>query len=316
MRNSDHTLVNHPLAFSILLIPSVVTSTYFNYKTTIMPDTFFTLITGASEGFGKALAIECARRKMNLILVSLPGPELHSLASFIKRNYSVAIIIIEKDLCKDESCLEVYTEIKALNLQVNMLINNAGIGGTAFFEEGSIDLYDKQIKLNVLATTLITRLFLTTLKRNKHSYILNVGSMASFFHLPKKQVYGATKSFIYSFSKSLRRELKKDRIYVSVLCPGGMNTNLSLTLMNKTGSWLSRLSVMNPEEVVPIAIDGLLKKKEVIIPGRVNKFFMFLDKTLPSVIKRILTSHGMKKINAANSFSRYLSPEPIKNAQQ
>lgn len=270
------------------------------------------MITGASEGFGKALAIECARRKMNLVLVSLPGPELHSLTSFIKRNYTVDVIIVEKDLCKDESCMEVYKEIKSLNLKVNMLINNAGIGSTAFFEEGSVDLYDKQIKLNVLATTLITRLFLAMLKRNKHSYILNVGSMASFFYLPKKQVYGATKSFIYSFSKSLRQELKKDKVHVSVLCPGGMNTNLSLTLMNKTGNWLSRLSIMNPEDVVPIAIDGLLARKEVIIPGRVNKFFMFLDKTLPAVIKRIITRHGMKKINATNSFSRYLSPEPIK----
>ena len=269
------------------------------------------MITGASEGFGKALAIECARRKMNLILVALPGPELRSLTNFIKRNYPVDVMIIEKDLCKDEGCMEVYNEIAALNLQVNMLINNAGIGSTALFEEGSINFYEKQIKLNVLATTLITRLFLEMLKRNKHSYILNVGSMASFFYLPKKQVYGATKSFIYSFSKSLRKELKKDTVHVTVLCPGGMNTNLPLILMNKTGSWLSRLSVMNPEEVVPIAIDGLLKKKEVIIPGRLNKFFMFLDTALPEAIKKIITGRGMKKLNANNSYSRYLTPEPV-----
>ncbi len=269
------------------------------------------MITGASEGFGNALAIECARRKMNLILVALPGPELHSLTNFIKRNYPVDVMIIEKDLCKDEGCMEVYNEITALNIEVNMLINNAGIGSTTFFEEGSISFYEKQIKLNVLATTIITRLFLEMLKRNKHSYILNVGSMASFFYLPKKQVYGATKSFIYSFSKSLRKELRKDKVHVTVLCPGGMNTNLPLTLMNKTGSWLSRLSVMNPEEVVPIAIDGLLKRKEVIIPGRLNKFFMFLDTVLPEAIKKIITGHGMKKLNANNSYSRYLSPEPV-----
>lgn len=269
------------------------------------------MITGASEGFGKALAIECARRKMNLILVALPGPELHSLTHFIKRNYPVDVITIEKDLCKDESCLEVYNQINALNIQVNMLINNAGIGSTVFFEEGSIHLYEKQIKLNVLATTLITRLFLETLKRNNQSYILNVGSMASFFYLPKKQVYGATKSFIYFFSKSLRKELRKNKVHVSVLCPGGMNTNLPLTLMNKTGNWISRLSVMNPEEVVPIAIDGLLKRKGVIIPGRVNKFFMLLDKVLPEAIKKLITGYGMKKLSSNNSYTRYLSPEPV-----
>lgn len=273
-----------------------------------MHNNCYTLITGASEGLGKALAIECASRSMNLILVALPGPELYSLANLIKGNYQVKVICIGKDLCRDESCIELYEEITALQIPVNILINNAGIGSTVLFEDGSPGLYEKQIRLNVLATTLLTRLFLKTLQRNGHSYILNVGSMASFFYLPKKQVYGATKSFIYFFSKSLRRELRKSNVQVSVLCPGGMNTNLALTLMNKTGNCLSRLSVMNPEEVVPVAIDGLLRGKEVIIPGKLNKFFMLLDKILPELIKKIITNQGMKKLNPANSLTRYTTP--------
>jgi hypothetical protein len=271
----------------------------------------YTLITGASEGLGKALAIECASRGMHLILVALPGSELCFLADFIKRNYHVDVISIEKDLCKDESCVQLFNEVTTMKLQVDMLINNAGIGSTLLFEDGSISLFEKQIKLNVLATTLITRLFLEMLKRNSPSYILNVGSMASFFYLPKKQVYGATKSFIHFFSKSLRKELLKDKILVSVLCPGGMNTNPTLTLMNRTGNWLSRISVMNPEEVVPVAIDGLLKGKEVIIPGRVNKIFMLLDKILPDRIIKIITSNGMKKFNPGNSLIRYLPEKPV-----
>jgi short-subunit dehydrogenase len=269
----------------------------------------YTLITGASEGFGKALAIECARRGMNLILVALPGPELHCLGDFIRRNYCVDTVCIEKDLCRDKSCLELFNEVSELNLPVNMLINNAGIGSTVLFEKGSIGLYERQIRLNVLATTLLTRLFLGLLKRHSPSYILNVGSMASFFHLPKKQVYGATKSFIYSFSKSLRKELQDDHIRVSVLCPGGMNTNHAVTLMNRTGNCLSRLSVMNPEDAVPVAIDGLLKGKDVIIPGRLNRLFMLLDKVLPSRIKELITRNGMKKLNADHSLTRYLWKE-------
>jgi short-subunit dehydrogenase len=277
--------------------------------------TTYTLITGASEGLGKALAIECARRRMNLILVALPGPELFSLAEFIKRNYAVDVIAIEKDLCRDESCIELFNEVNALDLPVNMLINNAGIGGTALFEEGSIKLYEKQIKLNVLATTLITRLFLEKLKSNSQSYILNVGSMASFFYLPKKQVYGATKSFIYFFSKTLRKELKKDNVFVSVLCPGAMNTSLDLTLMNKSGNYLSRLSIMNPEDVVPVAIDALLKGKEVIIPGRMNRFFMLLDTILPQGIKKILTGKTMKKIDQDHSLVHYLYKKNCTNVR-
>lgn len=262
----------------------------------------YTLITGASEGFGKALAIECAQRKMNLILVALPGPELYILTNFIRKNYAIEVIGIEKDLSKEEGCFELFNKIALQGLKVNMLINNAGIGSTAAFEEGSVSLFQKQIKVNVLATALITRHFLPLLKKNSPSYILNVGSLASFFCLPNKEVYAATKSFIYHFSKSLYNELKKDNIHVSVLCPGGMNTNLLLTMMNRTGNFLSRLSIMEPEEVAPIAIRALLRKKEVIIPGTMNQLFLALDKVLPGFIKKKLRNRTMRELNPNNRF--------------
>ena len=269
---------------------------------------YYTLITGASEGFGKALALDCARRKMNLVLVALPGVELHDLADFIKLNHDVDVIIIEKDLCKDESCFELFNEVNSLRIQVNILLNNAGIGSTVLFEDGSIKLFEKQIKLNVLATTLITRLFLDMLKRNSPSYILNVGSLASFFPLPKKQVYGATKSFIYYFSKSLRKELKKDNVYVSVLCPGGMYTNTAVKVLI-TGNYLSRISSMDPKEVVPTAMDGLFRKKEVIIPGKLNKIFLLLDILLPAFVKTILMNNTMRTLNQNTGSMRLLPTE-------
>ncbi|HSN60046.1 MAG TPA: SDR family NAD(P)-dependent oxidoreductase [Ferruginibacter sp.] len=154
---------------------------------------YYTLITGASEGFGKALALECAGRKMNIILVALPGPELTNLANFIKRNYSVDAIAIEKDLCKEENCIALFEEVSALKISVNMLINNAGLGSTLLFSEGTIRLYEKQIKLNILATTIVTRLFLGKLETSSPANILNVGSLSCYFILAKKQVYGATK---------------------------------------------------------------------------------------------------------------------------
>ena len=261
----------------------------------------YCLITGASEGFGKALALECASRKMNLILVALPGPELYYLADFIKRNYKVDVIAIEQDLTREENCVDLFDQVSKMELSVNMLINNAGLGSTMLFSEGNFAFYQKQINLNISATTHLTHLFLDMLKTNGPSYILNVGSLSSYFFLAKKQVYGATKSFIYFFSKSLRRELKNDNIHVSVICPGSMNTNLSVTLLLKTSSWICRLSVMNPEEVAPVAITGLLKGKEVIIPGRINKMFLLMDKLLPSFIKKMITGHQMKNIKSVTA---------------
>jgi short-subunit dehydrogenase len=237
---------------------------------------------------------------MNLVLVALPGPELFYLANFIERNYKVEVMVFEKDLTKEEECTRLFKEVCERNCNINILINNAGLGNTQLFSEGSIYFYEQQLKLNVIATTLLTRLFLDMLRNNGPAYILNVGSLCSFFYLAKKQVYGATKSFIYFFSKSLRRELENENIHVSVICPGGMNTNAAVTLLNKKSSWLSRLAVMNPEDVAPIAIDGLLKRKEVIIPGSMNKFFLVLNQLIPAALKKIITNNQMKLLNAAN----------------
>ena len=280
-----------------------------------MDNALYTLITGASEGFGKSLAMECARRKMNLILVALPGAALHSLAEVIKLNYAVEVVIIAKDLCQENSCLELLKEVNALGLQVNILLNNAGIGSTGFFSDETIELYEKQIKLNILATTLITHLFLDMLKQNHPSHILNVGSLACFYPMPKKQVYGGTKSYIYYFSKSLRKELKKNNINVSVLCPGGMNTNPRVKQIINSGNYLSRVSSMEPEEVAPAAIHGLLNKREVIIPGKLNKFFLLLITLLPDFIKTILMNNTIKRLKPDQYSSDFVHQKLPSNQQ-
>jgi short-subunit dehydrogenase len=245
----------------------------------------YTLITGASEGFGKALAIECAKRGMNLILVSLPGVELHRLGEYIINEFGTNVICREHDLSNKEECICLHREITRLDLKVNILINNAGIGGTHFFYERDADHYHRQIELNVVAPTLLTHLFLQDLEKNGPSHILNVSSLAGFFNLPTKQVYGGTKSYLLSFSKSLNSELKRKKIYVSTICPGGMNTNLSQQIQNSNLSGVGRWSVMDPEDVAKLAIDGMLHKKAVIIPGFWNRYFLILNNIFPEWLK-------------------------------
>lgn len=257
---------------------------------------FYTLITGASDGFGKALALECARRKMNLVLVALPGPGLSNLAGFIRKNFLVDVKTFEKDLTNEADCYDLHLDILFQDLHINILINNAGIGNTQMFMETSTEFLKRQIKLNVMATTLLTRLFIPELKKHSPAYLLNIGSLSSFFYLPKKQVYGATKSFIYFFSKCLRLELKHENISVSVACPGGMNTNFSVSMINRTGNFVSRMSILNPEKVAPIVIGKMLKGKAVIVPGRLNQFSMLLNKLLPSFIKNIVTAKLMNDL--------------------
>lgn len=268
-----------------------------------MYNEYYTLITGASEGFGKALALECASRKMNVILVSLPGTGLCNLASLIQREFDVKAVYFEFDLTCRENYELLFNEIKQQGLQINVLINNAGIGGTHLFVEKDTDFYIRQIELNVIAPTLLSHLFIQNVPEDCETHILNVSSLAGFFALPRKQVYGGTKSYLLAFSKSLRRELRSRKIYVSTICPGGMNTTALQIMLNKGGTQVGRWSAMDPEDVAKIAIDQMLQKKEVIIPGQLNRLFLALDRILPEFIKSILTAEAMKGLKPVTSLS-------------
>lgn len=273
----------------------------------------YALITGASEGFGKALALECAGRGMNVILVALPESGLPNLACYIERNFDVNVFFFEHDLSKKGECNSLFKEVSDRGLAVNVLINNAGMGGTHFFEDRDTEYYRRQIELNVVAPTILSHLFLDELQKNVPSHILNVSSLASFFYLPGKQVYGGTKSYLVAFSKSLRRELFSKKVYISTICPGGMNTNTALTVMNRHQKGFNRWSVMNPEEVAKIAIRKMFQKKEIIIPGKLNRLFMLLDKFIPNVVKEMITAMAMKQ---HRDFKSPVSPiiHPLKTA--
>lgn len=260
-----------------------------------MKTNYFTLITGAGQGFGKAMAIECAKRNMNLVLVSLPNTGLNELADVLKEIYKVSVYSIEMNLATAENCISLFEQVKKKQISIKYFINNAGVLSKGLFKDLNTNFILGQINLNISTPTLLIKLFLNDLKHNAPSGILNVGSMASFFYLPKKQVYGGTKAYLLSFSRSLRRELKSDNISVSIVCPGGMNTTTSLTYQNRTGSWGSRMSIMNPENAAICAIAGMLKGKEVIIPGKVNRFYMFLNSILPKSVKDKITAIEMNK---------------------
>lgn len=261
-----------------------------------MSTTVFTIITGASEGLGKAFALECAARNMNLILVALPGRELYRLAATIERNFRVTVFVFEKDLTIEADCWSLYQTIKDYGWSVNMLINNAGIGNCCAFEDGQLAGFQQLIKLNIMATTMLTRMFVDLLKCQSKSFILNVSSLIAFFNLPNKQVYGGTKSYIYYFSKCLRNELAHLNIKVSVLCPGGMNSNPNQYRLMSTGNWFVRNAMMSPEDVAQIAINGMLEGRSVLIPGRLNRLSLVVDRILPAFLHRYFSTRLMKRV--------------------
>ncbi len=262
----------------------------------------YTLITGASQGFGKALALECASRKMNVILVSLPNSGLIELTDYINSNYPVDAIPYEIDLCNLDDCKKMVSQIIDEKLPVHYLINNAGMLSKGYFEDLTLSYCEKMIQLNITTPTILIKLLLPLLKENEQAGILNVGSLASFFHLPKKQIYGGTKAYLMSFSQSLGKELKEYHINVSMVCPGGLNTNTQITYQNRTGGFFSKLSILDAEVAAKHTIKGMLNGKTIIVPGKLNQFFLMLNRILPNSIKQKITSLQMKKLKGSRAY--------------
>lgn len=235
--------------------------------------THYTLITGASQGLGKAIALEMAQRHENLILVSLPNSGQEDLSDFISKNYGVDVHHLEYDLSQYANYYKISEYIFEHNMKIKYLINNAGVLSRGSFDKLSDQFILKQLEVNVVAPTMIIKLLLDNLKQSSPSGILNVSSLAGYFPLLHKQVYCGTKAYLLSFSKCLRKELKKDNISVTTLCPGGLNTTTRLCYQNRIVGWISRKSVLTPEEAAKKAVDGMMHKREVVIPGLINKLF-------------------------------------------
>ena len=144
--------------------------------------------------------------------------------------------------------------------------------------------FDSMIKLNVRVTGMLTFHLLNELKTHEKAYILNVSSIISLMPSAYKTVYSASKAFIYSFSRGLRQELRGTNVHVSVLMPGPLRTNSSVTERIKKQGFFGRMIVLEPETAAKIALAQTLDRKPVIIPGVVNKISGILMKAIPKSI--------------------------------
>ncbi len=211
------------------------------------------MITGASLGLGREFAIACAKRNMNLILISLPGEKLPVLAEFIAFRYRVKVVYFELDLTKKESLLSLH-DLISRQYPVNIIINNAGFGGSRLFECSPLEYLDNMIQLNIRALSLLTRLMIANLKRQPRAWIMNISSMAAFSPMPFKTLYPASKAFVYYFSRGLSEELKDTRISVSVVHPGPMMTNDEVSSRIRKQGFSGRLCLLPTESIADFSL--------------------------------------------------------------
>ena len=254
------------------------------------------IVTGASEGLGKSLALELASRQIDLVLVSLPASGLGELADYIRKNFEVEVTIFEADLTVTESYATLFALLKSENITAHILVNNAGLGNWAWFEDMNTGFYKKQIELNTIAPVLLTHLFLAQIDVERRAYLLNVGSLAGRFVVPKKQVYGATKSFISYFTRCLQLEMDRVNIGISLLSPGGINTKPELLVMNHNLTGIAKATITEPDRVAYEAIHGMFLGTKEIIPGRINKLMVVLNAILPGFVKDMIIKSKLKAV--------------------
>jgi short-subunit dehydrogenase len=254
----------------------------------------YTVITGASSGLGKAMANECAKMNLNLILIALPNENLKNFGAEIHNKYKIDVKCREVDLTNPFQ-LEQTADWINTNFKIKALINNAGIGGSNSFQNVTAKYVDDILFLNIRALVQLTHKLLFNLKSNAKSYILNIASMASFGPMPYKTVYPASKAFVYSFSRGLWAELKHEGVYVCVAHPGGMATNKDVSQRINNHNRLIKATILSPEKTAEICVRQLFKGDSLIIPGFMNKMSWLFFKLCPIWLQLIIFRKSIKK---------------------
>lgn len=252
----------------------------------------YTLITGASSGIGTSFAKAYAEKKHPLILVARSTNELEKISKKLHADYSIPVYVISQDLSLENSAEMLFDECKRQKLEINLLINNAGVGMIGAFEDQDIKRVQDMLTLNILTLTKLTHLFLPELKKNRGS-IINVSSLAAFQPMPYWAAYAASKAYVLLFSEALHAEVEKNGIHVMALCPGITKTQFLKTANPNVA--LSHSKAQTPDQVVFEAIQSLENKKTFIVPGRMNQLTSLLGRFLTRSFVLNLSRRVMEK---------------------
>lgn len=245
------------------------------------------LITGASSGIGEEFAKQLAERGFNLILTARRKERLIRLKNDIQKSHDVKIKLLNYDLSKTNQCMELYEQVK--NLNIDIVINNAGFGLFGKFTETDLQRELEMIDVNIKAVHILTKLFVKDFRRRDYGYILNVSSVAGYMAGPLMSTYYAGKNYVLQLTKAISQELKHDKInvYVGALCPGPVNTEF-----NKVAGAEFAIGGASAAQTVRYALNQMFIGKTVILPKSEIKALAALSKVLPSKLLLVLTYYA------------------------
>ena len=247
------------------------------------------LITGASSGIGLELAKLFARDGHDVVLVARSAEKLKQLAGELGSAHGVRATVISADLADPGAPEEIFRTLRAADVELDVLVNNAGFGVTGPFLATDAAAELRMIQVNVAALTHLTKLFLPAMLGRGAGRILNVASTAGFQPGPFMAVYYATKAYVISFSGALAEELRGTGVTVTCLCPGPTHTGFQAAAHMDNVRIFKLPFVMDGASVARAGYDGLLKGKRMVIPGLVNKLTPVTARFSPrSMVTRVV----------------------------
>ncbi len=254
------------------------------------------LITGASSGIGLELARLFARSKHNVILVARRVDKLQALAEELQQE-GVRVDLLPKDLQLDSAPVEIFQWCQQQQLQVDYLVNNAGLGDFGLFDASDWAAQKAMIQVNMNALTHLTHLFLPEMVKRRSGKILNIASTAAFQPGPYMSVYFASKAYVLHFSEAIANELKGTGVTVTAHCPSATESGFFGVAGMENSGLVKGRKLPGSAEVAKDAYAAMMKGTTVRIPG----FFNYLLAQSPRFSPRNITTAVTKMMVKGSS---------------
>jgi len=249
------------------------------------------LITGASAGIGKETAYVYAENNYNLILIARRKENLEAIKKDIEEKHKVKVYIFDIDLSKSESAEQVYNKVKEINLNVDVLINNAGFGINGEFIKINMLHEEDMLMLNMITLTKLTKLYAKDMVDKKEGHIINIASTAAFQGIPGFATYAATKAYVLHFSEAIAQELKKHNVKVSVINPGATQSEFA-KISNANDKVFAKAPTS--KDLAEFIFHSMKKGKINAIYGLKNKLMVFSARFSPRIIVTRIAGKMMK----------------------
>lgn len=250
------------------------------------------LITGASSGIGEALARRFARGGHSLVLVARNAARLEALAASLESSPGITVFVQVADLRRPEAARTLAAALKRRRVDVEVLVNNAGVLHPGPFTATPARRHQEQIDLNVGALTAMLAQFVPPMCRRGHGRVLNVASIAAFQPVPHLATYAATKAFVLSLSEALAIELQGHGVSVTALCPGITATHMlgAATAANARLSALPGFLIGDATQVADEGYRACMQGAAICVPRSVDEALTLASRTAPRWLLRRLSA--------------------------